>query len=410
MHDEFIHPNWHVIFIHYPLALLSIGILIEIFSFLWRTSGFRAAGRWMILIGALATVPTITTGMYAYRDVVSPDEGGSWAQHVQDAKLNVRQWEFLRQHILYNAIGSAVFLVCVMTWLAGNDRWRRKLHIPLLALLVVGMGLLMAGAWNGGETVYLDGTGVTAASGEGAGGASNVNPSRPEAQAPTPPTLSDRIERYVPPIQLHMLSAGWVVALALVTLALSIRALTDTPESRLDHAGEPAPPDPRESRVSEQDERIVVALASPGVEISEWGPPRIPPARFWVVTAALGLLTAAGGLWVAGALNWPQIVHEFTQSDRCRFHIIFGVSIVVLTLVLAAVTRWYRRSKAALGIFSFLLLLAVAGQIWMGILLLFDGTRGSITRFRENTAATQPVARGSAATVLQMQAKAVVND
>lgn len=53
MAEQFISPNWHVILIHYPLGLLAVGILIEFFSFLgWRRSGFRTAGRWMILLGA----------------------------------------------------------------------------------------------------------------------------------------------------------------------------------------------------------------------------------------------------------------------------------------------------------------------------------------------------------------------
>ena len=42
MPHEFIRPNWHVILIHYPLGLLVVGILIELFAFLWRRSGFRA--------------------------------------------------------------------------------------------------------------------------------------------------------------------------------------------------------------------------------------------------------------------------------------------------------------------------------------------------------------------------------
>jgi hypothetical protein len=39
MHDEFIHPNWHVILIHLPLGLLGVGVVIELLSFLWRRSG-----------------------------------------------------------------------------------------------------------------------------------------------------------------------------------------------------------------------------------------------------------------------------------------------------------------------------------------------------------------------------------
>jgi uncharacterized membrane protein len=77
---EFIIPNWHVILIHYPLALLTVGTLIEIFSFLWRRSGFRAAGRGMILIGALCAIPAATSGIYAARQVLSSEMMLKWSE------------------------------------------------------------------------------------------------------------------------------------------------------------------------------------------------------------------------------------------------------------------------------------------------------------------------------------------
>src|SRR5690606_22379370 len=54
---EIISPNLHVVLMHTPLALLVIGTVIELFAFLWRESTFRTAGRWMILLGALAMIP-----------------------------------------------------------------------------------------------------------------------------------------------------------------------------------------------------------------------------------------------------------------------------------------------------------------------------------------------------------------
>ena len=33
---RFIEPNLHVLFIHFPIALLMMGLLMEIFSFWWR--------------------------------------------------------------------------------------------------------------------------------------------------------------------------------------------------------------------------------------------------------------------------------------------------------------------------------------------------------------------------------------
>ena len=66
---ELVNPNLHVVLVHFPLALLLAGLAIEVFSFMYRRSSFRAAGRCMILLGALASVPTALSGAYAFADV-----------------------------------------------------------------------------------------------------------------------------------------------------------------------------------------------------------------------------------------------------------------------------------------------------------------------------------------------------
>src|SRR5205807_537304 len=107
---ELIHPNWHVVIMHAPLGLLMVGTLIEIFSFMWRRSGFRAAGRWMILIGALAAIPTATTGIYAARDVLSDELYPTWQEIKAHPKLDWtgQQGELLRDHIKLNAIAVGI--------------------------------------------------------------------------------------------------------------------------------------------------------------------------------------------------------------------------------------------------------------------------------------------------------------
>ena len=69
MTKEFINPNWHVLLIHYPLGVFVLGMVVELFSLLYRGTSLRAAGRWMILIGALSAVPTALTGIYAFANV-----------------------------------------------------------------------------------------------------------------------------------------------------------------------------------------------------------------------------------------------------------------------------------------------------------------------------------------------------
>src|SRR5688572_31469787 len=102
MSHEFIHPNWHVVFMHYALGLLTVGVFIELLSFMWRRSTVRLAGRWMLLIGSLAGIPTLTTGLYAFRDVVSPepiDDQEKWYSVVQTSPWSDVQWAMMDDHI-----------------------------------------------------------------------------------------------------------------------------------------------------------------------------------------------------------------------------------------------------------------------------------------------------------------------
>src|SRR5438552_9826825 len=135
---EYITPNWHAVLIHAPLGLLSVGIAMEVLGFLWRKSGARMAARWMILLGAITAVPAVTSGIYAYRDVINPSttadfnfdekwyqltEGPLMQRTGPDIGKEIDVSKFLagpagkvmRDHILWNSIGTGEnFLVVVV--------------------------------------------------------------------------------------------------------------------------------------------------------------------------------------------------------------------------------------------------------------------------------------------------------
>jgi hypothetical protein len=62
-------------------------------------------------------------------------------------------------------------------------------------------------------------------------------------------------------------------------------------------------------------------------------------------------------------------------------HIGGGVSIVVLSLLMAFIARIAPRGKIVLLIFTLLLLGVVAAQVWFGVLLTYDTVNGPVTRF-----------------------------
>ena len=64
MTGTLVQPNLHAVLVHFPLALLIVGVLVEILTLVFwnlRKSTIRIAGRWMLVLGILAAVPTLTT-------------------------------------------------------------------------------------------------------------------------------------------------------------------------------------------------------------------------------------------------------------------------------------------------------------------------------------------------------------
>lgn len=146
-------PNLHPLFVHFPIALVSLSALFHVMAL--ATRGKSCATHCAILahttlwLGALAVLPTVFFGWQAFNSV-NHDE----TSHA--AMLIHRAW----------ALGTlAVLLV-----LAGWDFWRHKVDThPALwfVVAVIGAwGVVAITAWHGGELVYRHGLGVMALPGE----------------------------------------------------------------------------------------------------------------------------------------------------------------------------------------------------------------------------------------------------
>jgi uncharacterized membrane protein len=412
---EFINPNWHVLLIHYPLGVFVLGMLIELLSFVYRRTSLRAAGRWMILIGALSTIPTALTGIYAFANVARMDlpQGVSnadqpWHDVWSQTHLDEHQKEHLRQHTLSQAIATGVCAVLVTLALGLSDAWRRKLYIPILFGLLFGLVAMLYGAWHGGEMVYRYGTAVLRVQEMGATPEAS-QPKTSESAADEQAEVKRGPEKYVPPLQLHVLLAGLSVAFALAALGLSMRAIAtsegpyvdertrDLDEFGLDrNLGQaPAPPPPPQRRTGDLD---VARSLNPEADVESDRVARLPVSRTWLIAFLIGAGAALAGWWFLGGPDeirtweprrlWDAVVH----NPRRLYHVVTGTVILLVPLLLALITRVARRPKALLGILSLVLLAAVALQVWLGVLLMFDTERGPITHFNRpgDTPATAP--------------------
>jgi hypothetical protein len=143
-------------------------------------------------------------------------------------------------------------------------------------------------------------------------------------------------------------------------------------------------------------DHIAVALGPPPTIIGAEPPDRpepadvlvspTPAARFWLLACLVAALTAGGGYYLLarGYENWnvQELWRDAIKVNTRRLaHVIAGAAIVVLPLVLAMLARWAPRAKWLLIPVSLLLVVAVAFQVWVGVLLLFDSPEGPVNRF-----------------------------
>jgi uncharacterized membrane protein len=398
--DKFIIPNFHVVLVHFPIAMLAAGVAIEFFSFLWRHSSFRQAGQWMILIGTLSAIPAATSGLYALQDVMGHGNGAdSMIEFKTNSGFNQTDWNFVRQHIILNSAATVLALFAVVIWMGASDRWRKILRIPALLILMISLFLMVGGAWHGGEMVSRLGFGVQ--------GRLSVLPDSPVK----PQNLRDKVAYFAPEGEIHLLLAGTVFALAAAALGLSIRRAVTTETVVVQRV----PPTYISAEAGREGTvkpiSLLQALNDPGDEIPVTR--ATPAARFWLLASLLAIGAICTGLWFGDyLLPWPWIINRehiqraikhIPDATRARegLHIIFGASILVLMLILALLTRFVPRSRVILSAFALLLVLVMAAQVWLGVLLIFDGGRGPLARFKNSAEASATDAEDQSAPATQ---------
>lgn len=141
-------PNWHPIWVHFAIALLITGTVIYA-SFGWKANASNTeptqplvVSRWMLWLGAIASMASLLTGYWASTSVAHDD--------LAHANMLVhRNW----------AIGATVILVLG----AGFEFLRRntnKASVLSAVLFLAGSGALVVTGMEGAENVYEHGLGV----------------------------------------------------------------------------------------------------------------------------------------------------------------------------------------------------------------------------------------------------------
>jgi len=139
-------PNWHPVFVHFTVALLSLSVILFVVSNF--VSGvlreqWLIVARWSLWFGAAITLLTGLAGLDAYNTVAHDTPS-------HEAMTEHRNW----------AISVIILFPLLAIWAASSVRSGKMLGKGFTALMLVGGLLLMSTAWHGGEVVYRYGLGV----------------------------------------------------------------------------------------------------------------------------------------------------------------------------------------------------------------------------------------------------------
>lgn len=134
----------HPVFVHFPVALLTVSFAFELLSLARRSEEFSRFAWWLHMLGTAGVLLSVATGLAARAGSMLPPAAIPTAENHEQLALLV----------------AATMSVLVMwrigtrTTLPARGRW------AYIAGFGVGVVLMWVGAWYGGELVYRYGVGI----------------------------------------------------------------------------------------------------------------------------------------------------------------------------------------------------------------------------------------------------------
>jgi hypothetical protein len=414
---------------HLPIGLFAVGMLVEIFSFMYPRGGARRAARWMIALGVLLMIPVALSGVYALSDVVRrsmpPGEAvdAPWQQLVARTQLHNgpvsttdsegEQWRVIARHAWLMAPATGAAVIAVIIGIAATGKWWRRLYLPVGLLLLASLAAMLWGAWAGGEMVYQWRTAVQLDANNSAATRPATAPSA--AMEQTEWRSPKMVTYYAQPLQTHVVVAGLAAAFSLGALGLAFRNTCRRDPIEIED-------DPFNPGAAANVAMVRVFKPDASVAVRE---ERAPAGRTWLAGAFFATGAAALGVWFLitatdatnvaksqqrslPAVLWDQVktpaeVDRKTVSpgasaadkpvtsaqpenplglNRRLAHVIAGSAIVILPLLLACFARWAPQRRLPLICLAILLVAAIGLQVWLGVVLLVDGPAGHVVMLR----------------------------
>lgn len=140
-------PNWHPLFVHFPIALLSMATLFFIMEKIMNKHPVQAQLKilayWNLWIGTGFAIVAAVAGWFAYNSVAHDTPS-------HEAMTEHRNW----------ALATLTTFFVVSVWSLINFKKIKETSVLFILAMLVGFVLLTSTAWRGGEAVYRYGLGV----------------------------------------------------------------------------------------------------------------------------------------------------------------------------------------------------------------------------------------------------------
>jgi len=139
-------PSLHPFIVHFPIALLIVGLLAEGCARLFNSSDLSRTGWWSQLAGTIGLAAAVGSGLIARESALVHDSivGSALETH--------EQW----------ALGSmAIFAVLLFWRIAARTQVPSHPRFAYVVLYGIAVAALCLTAWHGGELVYGMGVGVS---------------------------------------------------------------------------------------------------------------------------------------------------------------------------------------------------------------------------------------------------------
>ena|SRR3990167_5081726 len=140
-------PNWHPIFVHFTIALISISALCYFIAYFTAKYSFGQelliVGRWCLWFSVLFAIATVIAGFIAYYSVAHDTPS-------HEAMTSHRNW----------AIATFIIIVMVAGWSVWLCYKHKAVSFIFILSLLIAFSLISVTAWHGAELVYRYGLGV----------------------------------------------------------------------------------------------------------------------------------------------------------------------------------------------------------------------------------------------------------